>query len=118
MTTALGAMILLAFQCQPERTFVEDPDAKLAFTVDTLFFDTVFTTIGTVTKSFRIKNPNNQFIRIDEISLAGGNLLGIPDQCGRGARNQVSQTLKLPRKTACLFSWRLRWIPMKRLISC
>ena len=51
---------------------MEDPDAKLAFTVDTLYFDTVFTTIGTVTKSFRIKNPNNQFIKIDEITLAGG----------------------------------------------
>lgn len=66
-------MILLAFQCQPERTFVEDSDAKLAFTVDTLFFDTVFTTIGTATKSFRIKNMHSQFIKIDEISVAGGN---------------------------------------------
>ncbi len=73
IATALGAVSLLAFQCQPERSFVEDSDAKLTFTVDTLYFDTVFTTIGTVTKSFRIKNPNSQFIKIDEISLAGGN---------------------------------------------
>ena len=58
IATTLGALILLAFQCQPERSFVEDSDAKLTFTVDTLFFDTVFTTIGTVTKSFRIKNPD------------------------------------------------------------
>ncbi len=72
IVTILGVLCLLAFQCQPERSYVEDPDAKLAFTVDTLYFDTVFTTIGTVTKSFRIKNPNNQFIKIDEITLAGG----------------------------------------------
>ena len=64
---------MLAFQCQPERTYIEDSDAKLSFTLDTLFFDTVFTTIGTVTRHFRIKNPNSQFIKIDRMSLAGGN---------------------------------------------
>jgi hypothetical protein len=63
---------LLFFACHPERNYIEDSDAKLAFTLDTLYFDTVFTTIGTVTKSFRVKNPHNQFVRIDEISLAGG----------------------------------------------
>ena len=72
MAVALVALSLLAFRCQPQRTYIEDGDAKLAFTLDTLYFDTVFTTIGTVTKSFRIKNPNNQFIKIDDISLAGG----------------------------------------------
>jgi hypothetical protein len=51
---------------------MEDREARLEFTLDTLFFDTVFTTVGTVTKSFRVKNPHNQFIMIDEISLAGG----------------------------------------------
>ena len=72
--TAIITLISLAvfFSCQPERTYNDDPDARLAFTVDTLFFDTVFTTIGTVTESFRIRNPHNQFIRIEEVSLAGG----------------------------------------------
>ena len=73
IAVALGALSLLAFQCQPQRTHIEDSDAMLTFTLDTLYFDTVFTTIGTVTKSFRVKNPNNQFIMIDDISLAGGN---------------------------------------------
>jgi len=59
--------------CQPQRTFTEDSDAQLSFTLDTLFFDTVFTTVGTVTKSFRVKNPHNQYIKIDDISLAGRN---------------------------------------------
>ena len=62
----------LFFACHPERTYIEDSDAKLTFTLDTVYFDTVFTTIGTVTKSFRIKNPHNQFVKIDEILLAGG----------------------------------------------
>ena len=70
----LPAMIsgMLFFACHPERTYIGDSDARLTFTLDTVYFDTVFTTIGTVTESFRIKNPHNQFIRIDEISLAGG----------------------------------------------
>ncbi|MDF1574619.1 MAG: hypothetical protein P1P86_05450 [Bacteroidales bacterium] len=62
----------LFFSCQPERSYTEDPVARLEFTLDTLFFDTVFTTVGTVTRAFRVKNPNRQFIRIDEIRLAGG----------------------------------------------
>ena len=114
----LGVLCLLAFQCQPERSYVEDPDAKLAFTVDTLYFDTVFTTIGTVTKSFRIKNPSDQFIKIDEITLAGGkssvfriNVDGVP-----GTR--FSDLGDSAPGTVCLFSWRLHWIPMKQLIYC
>ena len=62
----------LCFSCQPEHNFIEDSDARLEFTLDTLFFDTVFTTIGTVTKAFKVKNPHKQFILVDEISLAGG----------------------------------------------
>ena len=64
--------LAMLLACQPERSYVEDSESRLAFTLDTVYFDTVFTTIGTVTKSFRIKNPHNQFIKIDEIYLAGG----------------------------------------------
>ncbi|MCK5137919.1 MAG: hypothetical protein KAR19_19185 [Bacteroidales bacterium] len=63
---------VLFFACHPERNYIEDSKARLSFTLDTVYFDTVFTTIGTVTKSFRVKNTHNQFIRIDEIILAGG----------------------------------------------
>lgn len=69
--TATAAM-LLPFACHPERTFTEEPEARLKFTTDTVFFDTVFTTIGTVTESFRVRNPHNRFIRIDQVWLAGG----------------------------------------------
>jgi len=62
----------LFFSCQPERNFIEDSDARLEFTLDTLFFDTIFTTVGTTSEAFKVKNPHKQFIRIDEIRLAGG----------------------------------------------
>jgi len=65
--------LVLSISCQPERSFIEDSDAKLGFSLDTVFFDTVFTTIGTATKYFRIKNPHKHFLKIDKITLAGGN---------------------------------------------
>ncbi len=62
----------LFFACHPERAYEQDPESSLSFSLDTLYFDTVFTTIGTTTEAFRVFNPHNQFIKIDEISLAGG----------------------------------------------
>ncbi len=63
---------LLFFACQPERNYIEESDARLTFSLDTVYFDTVFTTIGTITESFRVKNPHNQFVKIEDIYLAGG----------------------------------------------
>ncbi|MBM3418095.1 MAG: right-handed parallel beta-helix repeat-containing protein [Bacteroidetes bacterium] len=45
---------------------------NLTFSVDTLVFDTVFTTIGSTTKSFKIYNPESKTVQIDEVELMGG----------------------------------------------
>jgi hypothetical protein len=52
--------------------FITSPDASLRSSVDTLKFDTVFTTTGSITKSFKIVNRNSQAIRIAQLSLSGG----------------------------------------------
>ena len=77
-------MAVVFVQCRKDR-FLEDSSAKLAFSTDTLTFDTVFTTVGSTTQSFRIRNPHNQKIKISNISLKGGatsvfrlNVDGIP----------------------------------------
>ncbi len=62
----------MLYNCNPERVYIEDHDAKLSFTMDTVYFDTIFTTIGTITKSFRIHNTYDRFIKIDDVDLAGG----------------------------------------------
>lgn len=52
------------------------PDAvngALSFSTDTVQFDTIFTTLGSVTKAFKVYNPSNTTLTIDEIRLAGGN---------------------------------------------
>ncbi|MBN2806352.1 MAG: hypothetical protein JXR22_06810 [Prolixibacteraceae bacterium] len=70
-------LVLLLFtgifitSCDDENYFAGE-DAKLAFSVDTLMFDTIFTTIGSTTQSFRVINPYNQPVLISSIRLAGG----------------------------------------------
>ncbi|MDT8431673.1 MAG: hypothetical protein RQ746_09125 [Bacteroidales bacterium] len=65
-----GATALL-YHCRPERSYIEESDAKLQFSLDTVYFDTIFTTVGTTTRSFRVYNPHSRFIKIDDIRLAG-----------------------------------------------
>ena len=45
---------------------------NLAFSADTIFFDTVFTTIGSTTKNFKFYNNDKQTLLVDEIELMGG----------------------------------------------
>ena len=45
---------------------------NLNFSQDTIVFDTVFTTIGSVTKQFKIYNRQSNSLNIEEIELEGG----------------------------------------------
>lgn len=45
---------------------------NLSFSADTLVFDTVFTTIGSTTKQFKIYNNQSRTVKIEEIELMGG----------------------------------------------
>jgi hypothetical protein len=69
----LLAVTASLYHCRPDRFYADDEDALLQFSMDTVYFDTIFTTIGTATKSFKVHNPHSRFIRIDDINLAGGN---------------------------------------------
>lgn len=57
--------------CKKE-TFITGPEALLTTSSDTLRFDTVFTSTGSVTQFFRIYNKNDQKLRISSIQLKGG----------------------------------------------
>ena len=66
-------MIILGFvplnSCNKMKGFSKE---NLSFSVDTVVFDTVFTTVGSTTKQFKIYNPSSKSIQIDEIELMGG----------------------------------------------
>lgn len=49
-----------------------EPAAELAFSLDTLRFDTVFVTMGSTTGGFKVYNHSNRPVKIPNIKLAGG----------------------------------------------
>ena len=58
--------------CCNKQTFITDPDAALTITADTLRFDTVFTSVGSVTRYFTIINSNSRKLQLSSIRLMGG----------------------------------------------
>ena len=59
------------FSCERYETYRE-PNAMLGFSTDTVFFDTIFTTLGSTTRKLRIYNNYDQVLEISSIDLAGG----------------------------------------------
>lgn len=57
--------------CKKE-LFTTDPSAKLEFSTTSILYDTVFTTVGSVTKTFIVYNRNSQPVKISSIRLASG----------------------------------------------
>lgn len=63
--------LLTLISCKKE-TFITSQFARLNVTTDTLKYDTVFTSTGSITKSFKIINDNNQKLRLSKVKLMGG----------------------------------------------
>lgn len=68
---ALLLLLFNFFSCKKDK-FATDSGAKLQFSRDSVLFDTVFTTIGSSTRNFRIRNKNDKKIKISSVQLAGG----------------------------------------------
>lgn len=69
--TSLMALLLLLCACHDDRNFTTDSKARLAFSADTLSFDTVFTSVGSATACFLVYNDNDAGIRLSAF-VAGG----------------------------------------------
>jgi len=65
------ALCLFFSSCKKD-SFITSAYARLTITSDTIKYDTVFTTAGSVTKSFKIINDNNQKLRLSKVKLMGG----------------------------------------------
>lgn len=68
----LISFVLFAVSSCKKESFNTSREARLDIGRDSLLFDTVFTTAGSVTQYFLIRNENRQSIRIDNIQLMGG----------------------------------------------
>ncbi len=71
--TALALLIfgMIAFSCRKDDIVSTDPDIKLSFSTDSVVFDTVFTSIGSITKRLMVYNTSNKRIKISRIRLMG-----------------------------------------------
>jgi len=70
-TLLILVLATVLFGCRKDKLFTDSPSAKLSFSEDTVFYDTIFTTVGSVTKRFTVHNGNSEGVHVD-ISLEGG----------------------------------------------
>ncbi len=77
--------IWISTSCRKNEKLDSNPGLTLSFSTDTVFFDTVFPTIGSVTQRLVVYNNHNRKVNISRISVGGGsnssyriNVNGIP----------------------------------------
>ena len=64
-------LVFVLASCDNEDEFVTDGSFDLSFSVDTLRFDTVFTKLGSATRFFKVYNPLDEAIIIDQVRIEG-----------------------------------------------
>ena len=64
--------IIAVSSCKKKDKIDSNPSLKLAFSSDTVFFDTVFTTVGSVTQRLMVYNYNSSKVLVSTIRLSGG----------------------------------------------
>ncbi len=67
----LLCLCLLVVGCR-ESVVSTDPSLALAFSKDTILFDTIFTEVGSSTLRFMVRNPNKNALRINKIAFKEG----------------------------------------------
>ena len=64
--------LIITVACRKD-DIITEKSAGLTFSTDTVLFDTILTTFGSVTKRFKIYNPHDQDIVIQNLYVGGGN---------------------------------------------
>uniref|UniRef100_UPI003216D982 hypothetical protein n=1 Tax=uncultured Draconibacterium sp. TaxID=1573823 RepID=UPI003216D982 len=67
----VATIFISLFSCEDEG-YMSSTDAQLNFSVDTITFDTIFTTFGSTTQRFTVRNPYDENVLISRIRLGGG----------------------------------------------
>lgn len=75
MRLHIGLVLLILFltsACRKGERITSDPNAKLNIANQEVLFDTIFTSVGSITKRIKITNKNNDAVKVSEIRLSGG----------------------------------------------
>jgi len=65
-------VVILQMQSCRQDDFDTSPSLRLEFSADSLLFDTVFTTVGSSTRYFKVYNRNNSRVNISRLELGSG----------------------------------------------
>ena len=83
----MAGTILLGTQGCQRQNWDTNPEHMLRLSTDTLFFDTVFATVGSVTLPLKLYNDHDASLRVEDLQLADGsassyrlNVNGLPVQ--------------------------------------
>src|SRR6056297_1754026 len=68
----LPALLFFCLISCTKEEFVTDSSSSLEFSTDTVFFDTIFSTVGSVTRQLRVYNPYDKDYKLSRIYLARG----------------------------------------------
>lgn len=72
----LSLSVLVIQACSEDDDFSSDKSLSLSFSANKISFDTIFTTIGSATKQFKIYNKNNKSLVIESIELMNAGTSG------------------------------------------
>lgn len=72
LLSLISIVCIIALSACKKDGITTDRNDTISFSTDTLFFDTVFTTVGSSTRKFKIHNKHNSTIKISSLKLAGG----------------------------------------------
>src|SRR5260370_6139459 len=68
----LPAVLLVSVLACRKNAFINSSNAMIQLSTDTLFFDTVFVSTGSITEVVKIVNGNNEKLRLSTVRLMGG----------------------------------------------
>ena len=72
----IGCILMLAlmvYACDPlEEEITRDSNIEIAFSTDTVLFDTVLSSVGSITKRVKIYNRNERAVELSRLGLGSG----------------------------------------------
>ncbi|MFA0961830.1 right-handed parallel beta-helix repeat-containing protein [Roseivirga sp. BDSF3-8] len=66
-------ILAICWACEPfDEQIITSGDARLNFSQDSVRFDTLFTSVGSISRRFKVYNPNENAVSIAQIALGKG----------------------------------------------
>lgn len=72
LVVILLSLVTITISCRKNQVFSDSPSKNISLSTDTVAFDTVFTSIGSSTRTLMIYNNNSENLKINSIRLEKG----------------------------------------------